>query len=100
MVMSATQTLSESVADPLAFSVSEVTGMRVLDVEGIDGHRTAGEVAASLASLLEMPSNTPYAIRDDDSARMLADDQPLGTQVPATGSRLVLIPRSQLGGPN
>ena len=95
--MSVLHTLSETVADPLAFSVSEVTGMRVLDVEGIDGHRTAGEVAASLASLMEMPSNTPYAIRDDATARMLADDQPLGTQVPATGSRLVLIPRSQLG---
>jgi hypothetical protein len=95
--MSVAETLSEPEADCMAFSVSEVTGMRVLDVEGVNGHRTAGDVAASLASMLELPDNTPYAIRDDATARMLADDEPLGSQVPATGSRLVLIPRSQLG---
>jgi len=95
--MSATHTIEETGAGPLALSVSEVTGMRVLDIEGIDGQRTAGDVATSLASLLELPSNTPYALRDDATARMLVDDQPLGAQVPATGSRLVVIPKSHLG---
>jgi hypothetical protein len=95
--MIATEIAPETGASPLALSVSEVTGMRVLDVEGIDGQRSAGDVAASLASLLELPDNTPYALRDDATARMLVDDRPLGDQVPATGSSLVVIPKSHLG---
>lgn len=93
-----TSTLEPSVvADPLAFSVSEVTGLRTLAIGNVDGHRDAGQVATSMASLLGLPANTPYALRDDSSARMLVDDQPLGSQIPAEGTQLVVIPRSHLG---
>lgn len=85
------------VADPLAFSVSEVTGLKTLAIENVDGHREAGQVATSMASMLGLPTNTPYALRDDASARMLVDDQPLGSQIPASGTQLVVIPRSHLG---
>ena len=85
------------IADPLAFSVGEVTGMRALEVEGIDGHRTAGDVAASMASMLELPTNTPYSLRDNSAARMLVDDRPLGSQVPRAGSQLMVVPKAHLG---
>ena len=96
--MNRTSVLVESVADPLAFSVTEVTGLKSLEVDSIDGHREAADVARSMASLLDLPSNTtPYSLRDDASARMLADDLPLGGQIPSTGARLVVIPKSHLG---
>lgn len=95
--MPETLTLPTAVADPLSFSVEEVTGMRSVFVENIDGYRTAADVAESMASMLELPSNTPYALRDEDRAQMLIDQRPIGSQVPQTGASLVVIPKSHLG---
>jgi hypothetical protein len=95
--MSEIRTSPTAVADPLSFSVEEVTGMRSVHVENVDGHRTASDVATSMASMLDLPSNTPYALRDEDQARMLVDERPIGNQVPQTGARLVCIPKSSLG---
>ena len=95
--MSELHTSPTAVADPLSFSVEEVTGMRTVQVENVDGHRSAEDVATSMASMLELPSNTPYALRDEDHARMLVDQRPIGSQVPQTGAHLVCIPKSHLG---
>ena len=84
------------VRDPLSFRVSDVTGTRSLEIDGIDGHRTAGDVAASLAGMLELPSNSPYSLRDDSKARMLLDDRPVGSQV-EKDAELVVIPKVHLG---
>jgi len=86
-----------SVAESLSFEVSEVTGTKTLQVDGVDGHRPAGEVAASVASMLDLPANSPYYFRDDLTARKLADDDPLGAQIPSTGSRLMVVPKTKLG---
>ena len=96
-MMHEVHTANKPVADPLSFIADEVTGMRSLDVDGIDGHRTACDVAGSLASMLELPRNTPYALRDNDTARMIKDDVPLGSQIEQTGTRLTVIPKSHLG---
>jgi hypothetical protein len=88
---------SQAIADPVNFTIEEVTGMRSVEVENVDGHRSAADVATSVASMLELPSNTPYALRDEDHARMLVDERPIGSQVPQTGARLVCIPKSHLG---
>jgi len=85
------------VADSLSFEVTEVTGAKMLRVDGLDGHRLASEVAASLAGMLELPANSPYYFRDDQTARKLADDDPLGAQIPATGARLMVVPKTKLG---
>ena len=95
--MSEIHTSPTAVADPLSFSVEEVTGMRSVHVENVDGHRDAADVARSMASMLDLPTNTPYALRDEERARMIADDQPLGAQIPEAGARLVCIPKSHLG---
>ena len=84
------------VVDPLSFSVSDVTGLHVLDLENVDGHRTVGDVATSIASLMDLPANIPYALRDDTRAKMLVDDSPLGNQVDL-GAKLVLTPKVHLG---
>jgi hypothetical protein len=71
--------------------------MKTLQVDGVDGYRLAGEVAASMAGMLELPANSPYYFRDDQTARKLADDDPLGAQIPATGARLMVVPKTKLG---
>jgi hypothetical protein len=86
-----------SIAESLSFEVTEVTGTKMMQVGGIDGHRPAGEVAASVAGMLDLPVNSPYYFRDDQTARMLSDDDPLGVQIPATGAKLMVVPKTKLG---
>jgi hypothetical protein len=85
-----------SVADPLAFVATDVTGLRRLEFNSIDGHRPAGEVAMSIASAMDLPTNVPWSLRDQKRARMLEQETPLGSQID-TESELVVIPRSHLG---
>ena len=84
------------VADPLSFSATDVTGMHTLDFDGVDGHRLTSDVAMSVAELMELPTNVPYALRDDTSARRLAEDTALGSQI-NPGAKLVVIPKAHLG---
>jgi len=86
-----------SVSESLSFEVSEVTGTKTLQVDGVDGHRLAGEVAASMAAMLELPANAPYYFRDETTARKLGDDDPLGVQIPPTGAKLMVVPKTKLG---
>jgi hypothetical protein len=86
-----------AVAESLSFEVTEVTGMKTLQVDGVDGHRLAGEVAASIAGMLDLPANSPYYIRDQLTARKLSDDDPLGSQIPPTGAQLMVVPKTRLG---
>lgn len=87
---------SGAVADPLAFVATDVTGLRRLEFDSIDGHRPASEVAMSVASAMDLPTNVPWSLRDQKRARMLDQETPLGGQID-TGSELVVIPRSHLG---
>lgn len=86
----------QSLVDPLNFVATDVTGLRRLEFDGIDGHRPAGEVATSVASAMDLPTNVPWALRHDERARMLQQDAALGSQV-ELGDELVVIPQSHLG---
>lgn len=95
--MSETKLLNPgSIVDPLSFVATDVTGMRRLEFDGIDGHRSAGEVATSVASAMDLPTNVPWALRHEERARMLELDSALGGQM-ETGDELVVIPKSHLG---
>lgn len=96
MTVVASNPYEHEVVDPLNINASDVTGMRSLDIGGIDGHRPASDVAASVAELMELPSNSSYALRDETNARMLLDDRPLGSQVDKD-AKLVVIPKAHLG---
>ena len=88
----------DEVVDPLSLEVSEVTGSRTLEVDQIDGHRTSADLARTMAAMLDLPENQPYALRDEDSQRMLLDDHPIGSQVSkTTRPRLTVIPKARLG---
>ena len=86
----------EAVFDPLDFQATDVTGSRELDFDGVNGHRLARDVAMSVAGAMDLDLSMPYGLRDDQRARMLNDELPLGEQI-RPGSKLVVIPKSHLG---
>jgi hypothetical protein len=94
--MGATVAPERPVIDPLRVFAEDVTGSKLIELEGIDGHRKVSDVAQSLAGELNLPMNSPWALRDEKSARMLDDDLPLGQQI-EQDARLTVIPRSHLG---
>jgi hypothetical protein len=85
-----------TVVDPISFTATDVTGTNVLEFSAVDGYRNAGDIAMSVAEAMELPLNTPWALRDDEHARMLEEASPLGSQV-NPGAKLVVIPKSHLG---
>lgn len=85
-----------TVEDPLSFSAVDVTGIHELIFEGVDGHRLTGDVAQSVAEAMDLPTNVPWSLRDEEKARMLEEDVPVGRQL-RTGGKVVVIPRSHLG---
>lgn len=88
--------LTVSVLDPLRLQAEDVTGTKLVELDDVDGHRLVSEVAMSLAREMDLPMNTPWALRDDTKARMLHDEQPLGSQVDQD-ARLTVVPKSHLG---
>jgi hypothetical protein len=56
----------------------------------------ADAAAATLAARLQLPANTPYALRSSRTAGFLDDSKPLGEQV-EPNERLTLTPKSHLG---
>lgn len=85
----------DAVVDPLSFTVMDVTARNTMEIDNVDGFRTAGDVAMSMASLMELPESAPYSLRDDVKAQMLDDEIPVGRQI-ETGAQLVVIPKANL----
>src|SRR5262245_6472842 len=85
------------VLDPLDFTATDVTGSNFMEFRSIDGYRFTEDVASSVAEAMELPTNVPWALRDDESARMLQDDRPIGSQI-RPKAKLIVIPKSHLGG--
>jgi hypothetical protein len=84
-----------AVADPVDIRASDVTGMYQVELEGIDGHRLAGEVARSVAQTLDLPDDLSWTLRDSATARMLDDELALGAQV-QSGVEVTVIPKVHL----
>ncbi len=87
---------NQAVLDPIGLTVTDVTGMKSFDFEDVDGYRTAGDVATSVAEALDLPIETPYGLRDNTTARMLIDENPIGRQV-QQNAELTAIPKAHLG---
>ena len=83
------------VVDPLDLTAFDVTGNQEVDLEGIDGHRLASDVAQSVAESMELPDDFPWTLRDSGTARMLNDDVALGSQV-QSGAEVTLVPKAHL----
>ena len=92
-----TQLLAERTenADPsIRFYAQGVTGPERVEVS-VQRSTPAEAVAASLAEMLGMPADVPWAIRNDQSSSYL-DDGPIGSQL-EPGAQVTVTPRTHLG---
>ena len=91
----ATEAHDEGGGDTLTVEVQTVTrSRRCTATLHRDVH--ADKAAASLAARLQLPANTPYALRSSRTAGFLDDAKTLGEQV-EQNERLTLTPKSHLG---
>ncbi|MHC5211183.1 MAG: hypothetical protein ACYTG2_10735 [Planctomycetota bacterium] len=79
----------------LRLNASNVTGTRSMPVD-VPAGLPAEEVARSIASLMSLPSNVPWALRDDGSAAYLVDAEPIGGQV-GVSPHVTVVPKTHLG---
>lgn len=78
------------------FEVSDVTGTHVLGVSDVDRNTPVSAVATALADRMELPANTPWALREDRTGTYLDDQRAIGDQVEPE-ARLTLHPKAHLG---
>ena len=74
---------------------TNVTGAQTIPVEVPRG-LPAEAVAESVAELMALPSNVPWALRDETSSAYLTDRQPIGEQI-EPGARVNVTPKTHLG---
>lgn len=79
----------------LRFRATDVTGTLEMDVADVQDSVPAGAVARTLAQRMELPTNVPWALRDDRGA-FLADDRRIGDQI-EPGATVTLTPKTHLG---
>ena len=79
----------------LRFRASDVTGTLDLEVADLQGNVPAGAVARTLAQRMELPTNVPWALRDDRGA-FLDEEREIGEQISAD-ARVTLTPKTHLG---
>jgi hypothetical protein len=78
------------------FLARNVTATKTVPVD-VATTLPAEEVARAVAELMAMPQDTPWALREDDTASFLDGDRPIGEQL-RPGARVTLTPKSHLGG--
>jgi len=81
--------------ETLVFNVTNVTGTREITFEAERG-LPAETVAHSVASLMALPDNVPWVLRDDSSSAFLDDRTPIGEQI-APGTSVTVTPKTHLG---
>jgi hypothetical protein len=81
--------------DVLRFQVGNVTGTQELPFEVVSGV-SVRSVADAIASRMTLPSDVPWALRDDSSSTYLDDERPIGGQI-KPGSHVTITPRAHLG---
>ena len=89
--------LGRSTPRAISFTARDITGVHEITVDDVPGDAPAGDVARSLANRLNLPTNVPWSLRSDTSAEYLKDDVALASQLPETGAKLTISPRTHLG---
>ena len=79
----------------LQIFASNVTGTHELPVD-VGPSLSAGDVANSIVSLMSLPSDVPWVLRDDGSSAYLDSERPIGDQI-EPGARVTITPRTHLG---
>ena len=86
-----------STSRTISFTARDITGVHEITVDDMPADAPAGDVARSLANRLNLPTNVPWSLRSDTSAEYLKDDVDLASQLPETGAKLTISPRTHLG---
>ena len=86
---------SEDSGALMTIHATNVTGAQTIPVE-VPRDLPAEAVAESLAELMALPSNVPWALRDETSSAYLTDRQPIGEQL-EPGARVNVTPKTHLG---
>lgn len=81
-------------SSPFRLRATDVTGSLEIEAD-LQASVPAGAVAQTLAQRLELPTDVPWALRDDRGA-FLDDDRQIGDQV-ATDAKVTLTPKTHLG---
>jgi hypothetical protein len=88
-------TSSPSAHGGLQIFASNVTGTHEVPVDVGPG-LSAGDVANSIVSLMSLPADVPWALRDDGSSAYLDSERPIGDQI-EPGARVTITPKTHLG---
>ena len=80
----------------LSFHAYDVTGSFSVNAADIQGALPVGAVASSVAAMMHLPENVPYALRDDFSSEYLDNSMPIGDAI-KSGARLTITPKTHLG---
>jgi hypothetical protein len=89
------QTNAPSPPGGLQIFASNVTGTHELPVD-VGPSLSAGDVADSIVSLMSLPADVPWALRDDDSSAYLDSERPIGDQI-EPGAHVTITPKTHLG---
>ena len=95
MVSTTTLDKSRSPDASLKFEATDVTGTQRIPLTVIPS-LLAETVAQSVASLMSLPENVTYALRDNSNTAYLDDRRPIGEQI-APGASVTLTPKTHLG---
>ncbi|MEZ6014662.1 MAG: hypothetical protein R3F49_06090 [Planctomycetota bacterium] len=82
-------------ADLLTFRATNVTGTRTLDLE-VARDVSARSVAEDLMTIMQLPNDVSWVLRNDRSAAFLDEAGAIGDQL-EPGTRVTLTPRAHLG---
>jgi hypothetical protein len=77
------------------FQATDVTGTLEMDVADLQSSVPAGAVARTLAQRMALPTNVPWALRDDRGS-FLDDEREIGEQI-APDAKVTLTPKTHLG---
>jgi hypothetical protein len=88
---------SRSRTSAFAFEAVDVTATRSVNARGVQRSTPAGSVARALAVKMDLPRNVPWTLRNDRTGAILDDESPIGEQI-EPGSKVVVTPKSHLGG--
>ena len=86
----------ESVEDDYYLLAVDVTGTNIVEGRNIRPTMPTRELAGMFASKMAL-ADVPWMLRSDETGAFLDEEAPIGDQV-ATGSRVVLTPKTHLGG--
>ncbi len=87
---------SSKPAATLDIVASDVTGTYTVKARDIQSALPVSAVTTSLAALMQLPENVPWALRDDITSRFLDDERSIGEQL-EPGSSVTLTPKTHLG---